>query len=51
MEPAIKTNSKMIVPLSTDELRLLVMESVYAAIRALPRDDRLLTVWKRFVRF
>jgi hypothetical protein len=33
----------MIVRLSTDELRLLVMELVQAAIRALPRDDRLLT--------
>lgn len=34
----------MIVQLSTDEPRLLVMESVQAAIRALLRDDRLLTV-------
>ena len=44
MEPAKKTDSKMIVQLSTDELRLIVMDAVQAAIRATPRDDKLLTV-------
>ena len=34
----------MVVQLSTDELRLIVMDAVQAAIRATPRDDKLLTV-------
>lgn len=44
MEPDKKTTSKMLVQLSTDELRAMVMEAVQAAIKASPRDDKLLTV-------
>jgi predicted DNA-binding transcriptional regulator AlpA len=43
-EPAKKPDSKMLVQLSTDELRAVVSEAVQAAMRAVPRDDRLLTV-------
>ena len=43
-EPAKKITSKMIVQLSTDELRSLVVEAVQTAIKSLPRDDKLLTV-------
>lgn len=43
-EPAKKIPSKMIVQLSTDELRSLVVEAVQTAVKSLPRDDRLLTV-------
>jgi excisionase family DNA binding protein len=44
MPPLKKIDSKMLVQLSTDELRLIVMQSVEAVINALPRDDKLLSV-------
>jgi excisionase family DNA binding protein len=43
-EPAKKAASKMVVQLSADELQSIVMDAVGAAIRTMPRDDKLLTV-------
>jgi len=41
-EAAKKINSAMVVQLSTDELRAIIENAVQAALKATPRDDRLL---------
>ena len=43
-EPAKNTESRLLVTLSTDELESVVQRAVIAALRAAPRDDKLLTV-------
>jgi Helix-turn-helix domain len=43
-ESAKKINSTMVVQLSTDELKAIIAEAVQSAVKALPRDDKLLTV-------
>ncbi|HYT54941.1 MAG TPA: helix-turn-helix domain-containing protein [Verrucomicrobiae bacterium] len=43
-DPAKKITSTMVVQLSTDELKAIIAEAVQSAMKALPRDDKLITV-------
>ena len=42
-DPVRKINSAMVVQLSIEELRTIIRDEVQAAIKAMPRDDELLT--------
>ena len=41
-EPATKLKSAMVVQLSVDEFRAIIKDEVQAALKAMPRDDKLL---------
>ncbi len=43
-EPAKNADSRMLVQLSVDDLRAIVAEAIRAEAKALPKEDKLLTV-------
>lgn len=43
-KPVKKTDSKMVVQLTDDELKSIVTEAVQIALRAVQKDDKLLSI-------
>jgi len=43
-DPAKKTDSRLLVTVGVEEMEAIVHRAVIAALRAAPRDDKLLTV-------